>query len=103
MSALKNALSKETKPTREELVKNIQVILSSILAQLLAEPELAFVSVRLGERTAVFEIDLVQKDFGRLIGTRGKHIDALRTIVTAMAGSHGVRAVVLVKDQDRFF
>lgn len=62
------------------------------------------VETKVGERTTQYIVDITQQQhFGRLLGSKGKNIGALRTLVSAMASANGFRAIVSIKDEDRFF
>lgn len=88
---------------KEPVILFLQSLQESILKNLLKCPEKSGVYIKQGPRTTVFEIDIIQEDFGRLVGSKGKTIDALRVIVGAIAATNNIRAIVVVKDQDRFY
>lgn len=76
----------------------IRDILKDVLQSMLQYPEKSDVFFIKGSSTTVYEIDIDQSDFGRLMGSKGKHINALRTIVTAIACGQDFRAIVTIKD-----
>ena len=87
-----------------EAVKvEILEILVSILKLVLRRPDLSKVFIIQGERTTIYEIDVSQEDFGRLVGAKGKNINSIRTVVQAISLSNSFRAIVQIKDEDRFF
>lgn len=47
-----------------------------------------------GDRTTVYKITIEQRALGRLLGAKGSHINGLRSIVNAMSGNHGFRAII---------
>ncbi|KHD87110.1 MAG: hypothetical protein OM95_16265 [Bdellovibrio sp. ArHS] len=57
-------------------------------------PEDISVTYSCGERTTVYTIDCSQRVLGRIIGSRGKHIQSVRTIVQGISASKGFRSVV---------
>lgn len=65
-------------------------------------PDKTAVTIKVGEKTTIYEIETIREDFGRLIGTGGKHISSLRTIVAAMSATHGFRSVIAIKDEEKF-
>lgn len=93
----------EVVPDAEFFKEKIQTILDSILHCILKNPDKMSVEVQQGERTTIFVVDVDKSDFGRLVGTKGKTIDSLRTIAQGIAGTHGFRAVLQIKDEERFF
>jgi predicted RNA-binding protein YlqC (UPF0109 family) len=74
-----------------------------VLNQLLNLPEQSNVTIISGGKTTVYQIDIAQEDFGRFVGPRGKHINALRVLVSMIAWSKNFRAIVQIKDEERFF
>ncbi|KYG64683.1 hypothetical protein AZI86_10755 [Bdellovibrio bacteriovorus] len=93
----------EVVPDVEFFKKKIQAILINILQCMLKYPEKMSVEIEQGERTTLFIVDVDKVDFGRLVGSRGKNIESLRTIVQSISGSQGFRAILQIKDEERFF
>ncbi|KYG61424.1 hypothetical protein AZI86_17065 [Bdellovibrio bacteriovorus] len=80
---------------------DIRNVIKSVLRMILSH---SFqVEYEVGERTTKYSIDINQQDCGRLLGSHGRTIGGLRTLVTAMAASAGIRAVVEIKNEERFF
>lgn len=88
---------------QNEVRKYLQDTIQSLLNYMLLHPEKSSVTFQTGDRTTVFEIDIAQLDFGRLMGAKGRNLNSLRTLVAAVAGSHNFRAIVQIKDENRFF
>jgi len=82
--------------------ESIRIIILDVLSHIMGFPEKTVVTCRVGEKTTIFEIETVKEDFGRLIGTGGKHISSLRTIVSAMSATHGFRSIIAIKDEEKF-
>lgn len=82
--------------------KNISEIIRTILASLLSGTAKFEVSYSVGPQTTVFLIDVEQSDFGRLLGSKGKNIGSLRTLVGSMAANQGFRAIIQIKDEMKF-
>lgn len=81
----------------------LKEMILSVLHNMLQFPKDCQVDIEIGPRSTVFYIDVRQEDFGRLMGTRGKNINALRTIALAIGATHGLRVVIQIKDEYRFF
>lgn len=47
-----------------------------------------------GEHTIVIELHVAQDDIGKVLGKRGKNIQALRLLLTAVAAKRGKRATL---------
>lgn len=50
------------------------------------------------ERMAVYEITVADDDYGKLIGTQGAHVKALRILLSSAARKHGLSAALEVND-----
>ena len=87
----------------EEVLIAIREAVKLILGKVLKYPESFKVIYERNEKTDVIYIDVLVEDFGRLLGSKGKNISAIRTIVAAMGAAHGLRCVVQVKDEAKFF
>ena len=53
-----------------------------------------------GESTVVFELRVRHEDIGRVIGKNGRTINAIRTLLNAMAAKRNIRASLEVLDSD---
>ena len=58
-------------------------VVENLIKRLVSEPDQVEVSESQGEKTLVFEVRVAKDDMGRVIGKRGKTIEALRTIISA--------------------
>ena len=58
-------------------------VVENLIKRLVSEPDQVEVHENQGERTLVFEVRVSKDDMGRVIGKRGKTIEALRTITSA--------------------
>lgn len=92
-----------TQEKKAEISVEIQNLISSILTQILQHPEKLKVTIEDGPDTVVYDVDFDPSDFGRLVGAKGKHIGALRVIVLTISATHGFRAIVRIKDEERFY
>lgn len=69
-------------------------ILENVVQEMTSCPSGVEVTFTAGEKTTVYKVNLPQEFRGKLIGSQGKNITALRNIVGAMAGNHGFRAII---------
>lgn len=76
--------------TQEE----VSELLETLIKQMVDAPESVSVSYRRGEKTTVFEVACSRAAIGRLIGNKGRTINALRILVTSMMAKRGMRAVI---------
>lgn len=71
-----------TSPEQADPHTAVHVLLRDLTAALIDKPEALQVHVEAtpGGRLAVFRVVVEPSDFGKLIGVRGSHADALRTL-----------------------
>jgi predicted RNA-binding protein YlqC (UPF0109 family) len=80
--------------SRKNIREQIAGSLLQIVQLLVDNPSSINVRYEVGENTTVFHIETEQKNIGSILGSRGKHIESLRTIVTAAAARNHIRAVI---------
>ena len=79
-----NGNSESSNINAKELVEKI--------VQLLADnPKDVSVTELAGEQVSVLEIRVAQSDTGKVIGRKGRNIQAIRTILEALGGKEGKR------------
>ena len=66
-------------------------ILLNLLEGMLDNAAAATIECVCSERTLVFSVDTTDGDRGKLIGMRGRNVDAIRTLCTAMAARYGYK------------
>jgi uncharacterized protein len=72
-------------------------IVEFIVKQLVDKPDKVSVEVSTpNENTFEIKIKVDQSDIGKIVGKKGKNIDALRTLVTAVAAKENHRATLQV-------
>ncbi len=74
----------ESSLTAKELVEKIVQLLSD-------SPNEVVVNELAGEQVSVLEIRVAQSDTGKVIGRKGRNIQAIRTILEALGGKQGKR------------
>ncbi|WP_168196636.1 KH domain-containing protein [Bdellovibrio sp. ZAP7] len=83
-------------PNKNEIIENARIKLEEILKLIVDFPEEISVTVTQGERTTIFNIDCSKRNFGRMLGSRGKMIGSLRNVTLAMTARHGIRSIIEV-------
>lgn len=84
-----------------ELRNHLAALITQLVVNLVDHSESIRVRFEIGEATTVFYIDTDQRNMGQIIGTHGKNINSLRTIVTAIAAKNNIRAIVEIPYFDR--
>lgn len=83
-------------PNKNEIIENARIKLEEILKMIVDHPEEISVAVTQGERTTIFKVDCSKRNFGRMLGSRGKMICSLRNVTLAMTARHGIRSIIEV-------
>ncbi|WP_413293712.1 KH domain-containing protein [Bdellovibrio sp. HCB185ZH] len=83
-------------PNKNEVIENTRIKLEEILKMIVDHPEEISVTVKQGERTTIFNIECSKRNFGRMLGSRGKMIGSLRNVTLAMTARHGIRSIIEV-------
>ncbi|WP_415063756.1 KH domain-containing protein [Bdellovibrio sp.] len=47
-----------------------------------------------GDKTTAYKVCVEQRVLGKILGSKGNHINGLRTLIQAMCGSRGFRGVI---------
>ena len=68
-------------------------LITAIVQALVDQPEQVTVSEIESGHTVILELSVAKSDMGMVIGKRGRHADAIRTIVSAAAGKTRKRYV----------
>lgn len=84
----------EKKQAAENIRDHIADAIRSVLNLLVEHPQSIEVHYVIGDSTTVFRVETDQRNIGQVLGSRGKHIDSLRTLVSSMAGKHNIRAII---------
>ncbi|WP_413575231.1 KH domain-containing protein [Bdellovibrio sp. HCB290] len=83
-------------PNKSEILETTRKKMEDILMLIVDHPEEVSVGIVHGERTTIFKIECSRRNFGRILGSRGKMIASLRTISLALTARHGIRSIVEV-------
>ena len=76
-------LSIQSGTERENGMKDL---ISDIVKALVDQPEQVTVTEIETGNTVILELSVAKSDMGKVIGKRGRHADAIRTILSAAAG-----------------
>jgi predicted RNA-binding protein YlqC (UPF0109 family) len=93
-SGVEDTAMMEFIPNKNEVIENTRIKLEEILKLIVDHPEEIDVTVTQGERTTIFKVDCSKRNFGRLLGSRGKMICSLRNVTLAMTARHGIRSII---------
>ena len=85
--------------TQEAAVKEL---VEQMVKALVDRPEEVVVTEVSGTHSSVIELKVAKEDIGKVIGKKGAHAQALRTIITAAGGKQKKRYVLEILE-DRHF
>jgi hypothetical protein len=66
-------------------------LIEKIARSLVDTPDAVSVNEVEGEHSVVLELKVAKEDMGKIIGRKGTHAEAIRTIVRAIGGKRGRR------------
>ena len=69
-------------------------LVETIVKALVDRPEEVEVTEVKGQHSCVIELKVAREDIGKVIGKRGVHAQAIRTIITAAGGKRKMRYVL---------
>jgi len=78
----------------------LQQIVEILVKRLVSEPEQVDIKENQGEKTIVFEARVAKQDMGKVIGRKGKTIEALRTIIGAFGMKQNKRCIFQLIEED---
>jgi uncharacterized protein len=79
----------------------VKELVETIVKALVDRPEDVEVHEVQGQHSCVIELKVAREDIGKVIGKRGVHAQALRTIITAAGGKKKKRYVLeILEDRD---
>lgn len=85
---------------REELRTFLFGIFLNILPDLPSREDLK-ISIYVGSRTTVYNVDFPREQLGRVIGVNGQTISAIRALLRAASCARGLRCVIEIPDNKK--
>jgi predicted RNA-binding protein YlqC (UPF0109 family) len=96
------AQGKVRRMTEQDAYKELEDMLRHMATMIVDKPEEIVIEAAIGNSFVAYEVICEDSDGGALVGKRGKHADAMRTLLMAAATARGVRVTVqfMSRDQD---
>ena len=69
-------------------------LIKRIAESLVDYPDQVSVKEIQGDRLVVYELNVTKSDIGKIIGKKGRNVDAIRTILTAVGGKTRTRVLL---------
>jgi len=77
---------------------SMKTLVELIAKKLVDRPEEVKVSEVSGEYSVVIELKVAKEDIGKVIGKKGAHAQAIRTLMMAASGKDGKRYILEILD-----
>jgi predicted RNA-binding protein YlqC (UPF0109 family) len=81
-----------------ENAESMKTLVELIAKKLVDKPEEVKVSQVSGEYSCVIELKVAKEDIGKVIGKKGAHAQAIRTLMMAASGKDGKRYILEILD-----
>ncbi|MCY4512551.1 MAG: KH domain-containing protein [Bdellovibrionales bacterium] len=78
----------------------LREIVEDLIKRLVDEPDEVTITESKGERTTILEARVAKPDMGKVIGRRGKTVEALRVIVGACGAKKKQKCIFQVIDEE---
>ncbi len=79
--------------------ESMKTLVELIAKKLVDKPEYVQVSEVSGEYSCVIELKVAKEDIGKVIGKKGVHAQAIRTLMMAASGKDGKRYILEILDE----
>lgn len=80
-------------------IDRLTTVCRTIVEELVDHPDSVVITATPGgESSAVIAVRAERGDYGKVIGKRGKNVDALRTLLEAVAAKHRMRLMLEIDD-----
>ena len=73
----------------------MEKLLEDIVKAIVDKPDEVKVNVNESDNTRIFELSVGEGDIGKVIGKKGKNVNALRTLLSAATAKEGGKRAIL--------
>jgi predicted RNA-binding protein YlqC (UPF0109 family) len=73
----------------------MKTLLETLVKEMVTEPDSVTIDAAESSKSAVYDISAAKKDMGRVIGRKGKNLEALKTLFEAIGLNRGLNSVVI--------
>ncbi|BEV67236.1 KH domain-containing protein [Bdellovibrio bacteriovorus] len=76
--------------------ENGRKLILGLLTELVSDSSSLSINVEVGERTTVYHVGCKKECIGQILGSKGRNIGAIRTLISSISARKGFRAIVEV-------
>ena len=69
--------------------------LEYIIKHLVDKPDEVQITEQEGEQTVIYQVRVGKGDIGKVLGKHGQHVDAIRTLISAVSAKGGKKRAIL--------
>ncbi len=81
--------------------KSMKEFVAYIVKNLVDHPEKVHINEIGGTHTLIIELTVEKEDIGKIIGKKGKTINAIRTLLMSVASRNGIRVNLEIIEEDK--
>ncbi|WP_374001324.1 KH domain-containing protein [Bdellovibrio bacteriovorus] len=76
--------------------ENGRKLILGLLTELVTDSSSLSIDIEVGERTTVYHVGCKKECIGQILGSKGKNIGAIRTLISSISARKGFRGIVEV-------
>ena len=84
----------QTVENKDQFREDVRSFLEGMLVRLVNQPDSVKVNVVIGDNTTIFQVETGKINFPQILGSKGRNINSMRTIVAAICARQGIRSVI---------
>ena len=69
--------------------------LEYIIKYIVDKPDEVQITEQEGEQTVIYQVRVGKGDIGKILGKHGQHVDAIRTLISAVSAKGGKKRAIL--------
>ena len=73
----------------------MQKLLETIVKAIVDKPDEVQININESENTIVYELNVGEGDLGKVIGKKGKNVNSIRTLLSALNAKEGGKRAIL--------
>ena len=83
-----------TEENKDKFREEVRAFLEEMLVRLVNHPESVKVNMVVGDNTTIYHVETAKNNFPQILGSKGRNINSMRTIIAAICARQGIRSVI---------